>query len=330
MTDGSHDLILPLISVIVPAYNAEKWIQSCCESVFSQTYPNWELILVDDGSKDATFAISREMAAGKGNVTLIHTENGGVCQARNLGMAAAKGEYITFLDADDGLLPNGLEILYCLIRETNADMAAANVNEEELLEAMPEKVCWHGNEALIHALRDHPAGYAVWGKLYRREFLRDVQFAQGRKVHEDSFFVFQCFLKQPTVVVSTQPVLWRTIRPDSASRGAFSDKFFDILYFEEEKARRIEEYYPELEPLAENMRLKANMALLRNFCRTWDRRYLQAERACLRAVREKRGFFQPATKADIRWFWILTKHLYYPYKLVFTVRKRKYGKTITV
>ena len=113
---------LPLISVIVPAFNSEKWLTECCESVLRQTYPNVELIVVNDGSTDGTYNLLNYIAEKDHRVRVIHTENTGVCRARNIGLDAAAGDYITFLDADDLLMSDALEKLYAQISLTSADM----------------------------------------------------------------------------------------------------------------------------------------------------------------------------------------------------------------
>lgn len=114
----------PLISVIVPAYNAEKWIAQACNSVFEQTYPNWQLIVVDDGSRDSTYEILQAIAGEHSTMNVIHTENGGVCKARNIGLDKSQGEYIVFLDADDLLATDALEKMYNAINTQQADIVA--------------------------------------------------------------------------------------------------------------------------------------------------------------------------------------------------------------
>ena len=130
MTNGKQEVKMPLISVIVPAYNAELWIKECCESVFVQTYPNWELIVVDDGSKDKTPLILNELSLGRENMIVIHTPNGGVSYARNIGIDAAKGEYITFIDSDDYVTAQFLEEACALAESCKADMYISGICEE--------------------------------------------------------------------------------------------------------------------------------------------------------------------------------------------------------
>ena len=112
-----------MISVIVPVYKAEKYIESCVQSILSQTYGNFELILVEDGSPDHSGEICDALAKTDTRIRVIHKENGGAATARNAGLDAAKGEYIAFIDGDDCVHPKYLEFLLRLQRETNADFA---------------------------------------------------------------------------------------------------------------------------------------------------------------------------------------------------------------
>lgn len=328
---GREKMIVPRISIIVPAYNAETWLKDCCHSVFNQTYPNWELLLVDDGSTDNTLSIARQEASGRENVKVIHTENGGVCHARNIGMDAATGEYISFLDADDLLLPDALEYLYSLLTNRNADIAIGqkiNVkpNGETTPNYYPEKeVFWTGTEGLVQSLQDHPATYSVWAKLYRKKIVEDIRFVEGKKVHEDSFFVFQCLMKQPAVAVADRVVLQYRLIENSASRSAFSEKVFDIIFFAERKKAIIEKEYPEFIPLTENVIAKANMALLWNLLKTNHPKYRAIEKAAIKNVLDRREYYTAAIKSDDKMFWILTHRLYGVYKVLYALRKKFYS-----
>ena len=118
---------LPLISVIIPIYNVEKYLRECLDSVLAQTYKNLEIILIDDGSPDNCGKICDEYAAKDNRIKVIHQINQGVSAARNAGLDAARGEYIGFVDSDDYIKPDMYEYLYALISKDNADMAMCNV-----------------------------------------------------------------------------------------------------------------------------------------------------------------------------------------------------------
>ena len=115
---------MPCISVIVPVYQAEKLIHDCVESVLRQTFQDWELLLIDDGSRDTSPAICDEYASRNDRIRVFHKPNGGVSSARNLGLLEARGDYIAFLDADDQYEPQALETMWSLMKQTGADSAA--------------------------------------------------------------------------------------------------------------------------------------------------------------------------------------------------------------
>lgn len=320
---------IPLISIIVPAYNAEAWIEDCCESVFSQTYENWELIIVNDGSTDYTGRILEDISSRCQKLKIVHTENGGVSRARNTGLDMANGDYMMFLDADDLLVVDALETMVKEIEQHPCDIVIGwktNIDINLKEKGCPykrESTFWTGKKALEMSLRDHPAAYAVWGKLYKKELLENIRFAEGRKVHEDSFFLFQCFCQMPDVRLIDQVVLKYRISPKSASRSEFSDKFLDILYFAEEKRRITGKYFPEFMELAENVYVKANMALLKNLHKTDDKQYRDLEKQCVENVIANKNYFLPAIPEDKKWYWMITHRMYDPYKYMKKIVKNK-------
>ena len=113
----------PLISIIIPVYNAEKYLPNCLDSVINQTYKNLEIILVDDGSTDKSSEICDEYAQKDFRIKLIHKENGGVSSARNAGLALVSGDYIAWVDSDDFVAPDYIEYMYKLLKEYDADIS---------------------------------------------------------------------------------------------------------------------------------------------------------------------------------------------------------------
>lgn len=319
---------MSLISIIMPAYNAELWIKQACYSVIEQTYTNWELIVVDDGSCDRTYELLKEIADQHPAVRVIHTENGGVSKARNIGLDHAKGDYILLLDADDMLVSNALELLYNAIETYRADMAIGwktDMSIDGQIQGCPyhrEKRLLTGEESLQCSLRDQPFLYAAWGKLYRKSLIDNIRFTEGKRIHEDTFFVFQCCLKQPKIILLEDIVVQYRSTPNSASRSVFSDKFFDILFFAEKKKEAIDQLYPQHSDLADNMFIKANMAMLRNLCRTQDKRYKKAEKQCIKEIIKRKDKFIVALEADRRFFKIITHHMYGIYKILLHILKK--------
>lgn len=323
-----------LISVIVPAYNAERFLSRCADSILAQTHQSLEMILVDDGSTDRTGTICDEYAVSDRRVIVIHQPNKGVSAARNAGIDKSTGTYIVFVDADDALLPNALEQLLSEIQSADADIVSGSscrINEGEA----PSVPLSNGNQRVLEgldslkgSLEDRGFSYAVWAKIYRKEFVGSTRFVEGKQVHEDAFFLFECFCKQPRVVLCDKYVYVYYVTAGSASRAAFSERFFDILFFADRKLEMIEARYPELKEMAYNVVVKANMALLENLCRTWDPQYRQAERECIRAVRKYRKYFISTSPHNSRWFFVITNRFYYCYKLFCGIRKMIRSKMI--
>ncbi len=312
-----------LISVIVPLYNSEKWIAECCESVLSQSYENTELILINDGSSDSSGEIIENIALHDERVKIINIEHSGVSCARNAGLDAAAGEYIAFLDSDDTLEREALSVMHRLCKESDADIAVCakmEISPDGRIEVrefpMPYET-WLGNDGLKASLSDHPATYSVWGKLYRKELIKDVRFTQGRQAHEDSFFVFQCMLKQPKVVVSSTMVLNYRVRGNSLSHAEDASKVDDILYFANEKERIVKAKFPEFSDLAENVKIKANMSALGVLMRISHTDVRVRERECIKTVTELKRYFIPINRKERRFFFIVCHRLYFPFKFLF-------------
>lgn len=310
-----------MVSIIIPVYNGERFLRRCVDSVTGQAGEELEILLVNDGSTDGTAALCRALAGSDPRIRVITQENRGVSAARNAGLDRAEGEYVTFVDADDALLPGGLKALRTALEGASAQMALGRLirsREEPFL-------CGEGvleGEAFLRAvLEDRPVGYYACRVLYRRDFIGTLRFAEGRVTGEDSFFVFQCALKQPRVVLADQAVYRYYRNPEGASRSGITEKKCgDVLHFLEEKGKLLAGGYPHLMGLYPNLIVKTHMMLLRNFCRT--KGWRQRERESLRAVFRNRRGYVPLSREEKRWFFLLTHHLYYPAKLWNLLRKK--------
>lgn len=321
----------PKISVIIPVYNGRSTIGRAAQSVLRQAYSNVELVLVDDGSADGTFAVLEELAKEHSNVVAVHQENGGVSKARNTGIEKASGEYIMFLDADDELAPDVLAKTMELAQTHACDVVAGTCirirpDGSSFLSDMPitEDPCvWQGEEALCASLRDHPSTYAVWGKLYRREAVGQTRFVEGKRLHEDSFFLFELLQKNIKMTVTKLPVVHYYLTESSASRAGFSEKFLDMLYFAQRKVDIIEEKFPHLVPLGKNVLVKANMALLKTMWSAKGNTYKELEKQCQKTIRENGAYFIPAIKVDKILFLFIRLRLFWLYKLIYRILRGK-------
>lgn len=191
----------PLISVIVPVYRVEEYLERCVESILSQTYENLEVILVDDGSPDRCPTICDAYAGKDARVKVIHQENKGLSGARNAGIELAEGEYLAFVDSDDYVSPHFIEGLHELLQETGCAIGQCRfsyVKGEKLTEEGDSAFCIYRGESLMEQLYgpEEKATYFVvaWNKLYRAELFKEtgIRYPEGR-IHEDEATTYQLF-----------------------------------------------------------------------------------------------------------------------------------------
>ena len=187
---------MDLVSIIVPIYKVEPYLDRCVRSIVDQTYENLEIILVDDGSPDNCPAICDTWAEKDSRVKVIHKENGGLSDARNAGLAVATGEYVSFIDSDDYIAPDFIAKLYEAIVKTGAEVAECATdyvdgNGTVLRLRNAADVAEMGKiEALRRLVQENGVYQTVWNKLYRREVIAGIPFAVG-KLNEDEFWTWQ-------------------------------------------------------------------------------------------------------------------------------------------
>lgn len=308
-----------LVSIIVPIYNAEKYLDSCIQSVLRQTYTNWELILIDDGSTDKSGRIAEEYGFADERITVFHQKNLGVSLARNQGIDEATGNYVVFLDADDELIEDCLAKTVNIAEETNADVVAGRSCENQ--ELFQDRIIWTGAEALENSLKDHLFTYSACAKLIRREFIGKTRFTPDIRINEDSYFVFQLLCKQNVFVLTNDVIYFYRANSESSSRTVFSEKYFDILIVSDLKYKKIEEQFPQMHDLAKNMLLKARMNVLRILAvRTRDE-YRDVEKKLLEYILDNKEDYIPSSKECNQWMFILSHHLFYVYKFAHYIVK---------
>lgn len=303
----------------MPIYNAEKYLDSCIQSVLRQTYTNWELILIDDGSTDKSGRIAEEYGFADERITVFHQKNLGVSLARNQGIDEATGNYVVFLDADDELIEDCLAKTVNIAEETNADVVAGRSCENQ--ELFQDRIIWTGAEALENSLKDHLFTYSACAKLIRREFIGKTRFTPDIRINEDSYFVFQLLCKQNVFVLTNDVIYFYRANSESSSRTVFSEKYFDILKVSDLKYKKIEEQFPQMHDLAKNMLLKARMNVLRILAvRTRDE-YRDVEKKLLEYILDNKEDYIPSSKECNQWMFILSHHLFYVYKFAHYIVK---------
>lgn len=238
------------ISVIIPVFNVERYINRCIESVVGQTYKKLEIILVDDGSPDHCPAICDKWARKDKRIQVVHKENGGLSDARNMGLSVATGDYISFIDSDDWVEPDFIAVLYTKLINAGADISACGVDYISELGKVIRKrkcksLCLDKIEALQRLVKEDGIYQTVWNKLYRREIIGTIFFEVGR-CNEDDFWTYQVIDRVEKMVVTDQ-VLYHYFQRDKSIMGiGFSVKRFDGL---EARVKRME-YLQKYEELA--------------------------------------------------------------------------------
>lgn len=202
---------MDLVSLIVPIYKVEPYLDRCIRSIVEQTYENLEIILVDDGSPDNCGAICDAWAEKDSRIQVIHKENGGLSDARNAGLAIASGELIAFIDSDDSIAPEFLERLYLALTQRNADVAECAVSFVDETGAVLRQrdtadVPEMGRiEALRRLVMEDGVYQTVWNKLYRRGVLENILFEKG-KLNEDEFWTWQVFDRIEKLAIVPEPL----------------------------------------------------------------------------------------------------------------------------
>lgn len=244
-------MITPLISIVIPIYNVEKYIKKCVDSVLNQTYRNLEIILVDDGSPDSCPLICDEYACLDNRVKVIHKENGGLSDARNAGIKIATGEAISFVDSDDWIESDMFEKMYMRLCRDNSDIVScgikwvydngATVNNV----TVSENCVLEKEDAMKELLIDGKLKQISCGKLYRTELVKKIPFEKG-KYHEDVFWSYQIIGLAEKVSVMTESFYNYFQRSNSIMGESYSEKRLDALDAMKLRCEYIQKYFPQL------------------------------------------------------------------------------------
>lgn len=223
----------PLVSIIIPVYKVEAYLDECVRSVMNQTYQNLEIILVDDGSPDRCGEMCDDYAGEDNRIKVIHKPNGGLSDARNVGMTEAVGEYLFFLDSDDFIRSDAIELLVRQIQQSGADIVCSaplsfldgTVPGEERSSQI-SSVCYDTESAMVHFAQ---CDWGAWGKLYRREIHQSIFFPVGR-IHEDEAIMLDLLERCTKVCDITEKIYYYRQRTNSITSTGYSLKKMDWFY----------------------------------------------------------------------------------------------------
>lgn len=240
-----------VISVIIPVYQVEAYLEDCLESVLNQDYRELEVILIDDGSRDASGAICDRFGEKDSRVRVIHQKNGGGAAAKNTGLRMATGEYLSFVDSDDLLEPGAYGYMVGLLEKHGADVVRCAFRN--LYKNRSEDYSYPERETLVAGkefLRDYATdwtGGLLWNKLYKRRLFDGIFFEEGHKI-DDEYFTYRGIMNAQTVICDNRVVYNYRKRASSIMTSPASQKQItvDRIDFMDKRRKTVAQRFPEL------------------------------------------------------------------------------------
>jgi len=243
-----------LISVIIPVYNVNKYLNKCIGSIVNQTYKNLEIILVDDGSTDNSGEICDEWKQKDSRIKVIHKENGGPSNARNFGIEIAIGKYLFFIDADDYLNSDNIETLYKNLIENDSDISASgHIYETYIVQenkCAKESYVADSEEALKRLFTGNNLFVVIWGKLFKKELFEEIRFPVG-KINEDVATLYKLIHKANKISNINKPGYHYVQRQNSLIHQKYGEERITVVEILEECVEFIRKNYPNLVEYAE-------------------------------------------------------------------------------
>lgn len=242
---------MPKVSIIVPIYNVEKYLNKCVDSILNQTFKDFELILVDDGSTDNCGKICDEYEKLDNRIRVIHKENGGLSDARNKGIDESNSEFISFVDSDDYISEDMYEVLYNNLEKENADISVCGyyrcLNDKMISKFEKEEYFVVNNkEALRLVLEDKKISVEACTKIYRKTLFDNTRYPVG-KLSEDAFTTPTILSKANIVVGTTAPKYYYVIREDSITNSVFKKRDLNVIDAYKYNYDLVMDKFPELE-----------------------------------------------------------------------------------
>lgn len=259
----------PLISVIIPVHNVEKYLSKCLNSLVNQTYKELDIILVDDGSKDNSSIICDEYQKMDSRIRVIHKEYGGVSDARNKGISSAEGKYITFVDSDDYVTCDYIETLFKLLHKYKADISACGCIKVKEGEEVAQKglshtkeISFSNSEGMQDLFYQRHLENSAWGKLYKYELFSGIEYPVGR-VYEDLGTTYKLIYRANKIVWTSQAKYFYLQRANSIMHKKYSSTNMDRVFLSEEIVDFVKKNIPSIEEASILRAFISNIQVLR-------------------------------------------------------------------
>lgn len=244
-----------LVSIIIPVYNIEKYVQKCIESVIEQTYKNIEILVIDDGSIDNSSTICKDMAKKDSRIKVYNKINGGLSDARNYGIKKAKGEYLFFIDGDDYIANDCIEVLLKSLIKEKSDIATTQFirfyEKDKPISVEGHYKTYDTSEALEMLMYQNNCTTSAWGKIYKKELFNQIKYPKG-KICEDLPTTYKLFAASKRITIGTHKKYFYLQRENSIIRSKFNSKRAEALSFAREETQFIKENFPSITAAAIN------------------------------------------------------------------------------
>lgn len=317
-----------LVSIILPVYNCEKYIEKCLQSIIKQDYLKWELIIINDGSSDGTEQICEQYIKSESRIHYFSIQNKGVSNARNCGLANAKGQYVFFVDADDYLEKSCIKNAVKESKYSDSDivvMAHYEVDEDENVikanDKFQENEILQNKEVVDSFLLTDKIGWEIWGKLFKRDLLKNITFREDRRIAEDALFLFDALLKSKSISLLKEYGYFYRSNMSSVMAEKFSEKNFDILLSVNEIAEKAKK---EKYRGSEAFKIKYYIWFTRRFnkkCSNHDRKTynnkVESVRKYIASINVKNAYAKLSKKYFIEYFMI--RYMYYIYGIAIKI-----------
>jgi glycosyltransferase involved in cell wall biosynthesis len=242
------------ISVVIPIYNVEKYLEKCLISIVNQTYSNIQIILVNDGSTDTSLTICENYEKVDSRIMIINKNNGGLSSARNVGIKHSTGDFITFIDSDDYISKNYIMNLLKTMHHTNSDIAISNfalvyetVKQSEERENLNNTyIKYNAEEALKELFLQKKFDNSAWGKLYKIELFENISYPEG-KLYEDLPITYRLIMKSESIGYTNTNDYFYLQRNNSIQNMKFNEQKLDVILFVDQMVQDIKRVFPSLE-----------------------------------------------------------------------------------
>ena len=295
----------PLISVIVPAYNVEKFIGKCIDSILRQSFKDFEVLLIDDGAKDSTPEICDACAKKDSRIKVYHKENGGLSDARNYGIDRMQGKYVTLIDSDDYVDSGYFEYLYGLItQEEDIQIAICgkkSVREDE--NASPDPETFHeiitGERAVQKMLCGHGSGHSAWGKLYSADLWKTVRYPKG-KIYEDYATTYRVMALVDKAAWGNAAMYFYVQHIESIMHQKCSRRSLSLVDIADEETEFIVKKWPALKQEALARKVTSELKCLQNILNAKNEEFDDYKQKIVEDVRRHKGELLASKKVALK------------------------------